>query len=83
LPGVAKIDVSKRTNVSSAIERAIDELLKRQAQLARAALSVPAEKSEFGYGRVVGQFQAYEDARSVLEHCLNESDPARERHDER
>lgn len=82
-PGVANIDVSKRANVISVIERAIDELLKHELELARTALARPSDKSEFGYGHVCGMFQALQMARSILEHCLNESDPVRERHEER
>ena len=80
--GVAKIDVFKRVDVASPLERAIDELLKRELQLAREALATPADKTEFGYGRVCGMFQAYQHARSILEHCLDEGDPT-ERHEER
>jgi hypothetical protein len=75
--------VLKRSNVTSAIERAIDELLKHELELARTALARPSDKSEFGYGHVCGMFQALQLARSILEHCLNESDPVRERHEER
>lgn len=74
----------KRVDVVSPLERAIDELLKRELQLAREALATPTDKSEFGYGRVCGMYQATLEARSILEHCLNEGDPVgRERHDER
>jgi uncharacterized protein YfdQ (DUF2303 family) len=74
--------VSKRPNVVSVIDGVLDELLKRQAQMARAALTVPTEKSEFEYGRVVGRFQTYEEVLSFIEHYLNESDPVPERHEE-
>jgi hypothetical protein len=77
-----KIDVLKHPHVTSAIERAIDELLKRELELARSALLRPTDKTEFGYGRVCGLFQGLQESRSVLEHCLNEGDPA-ERHEER
>lgn len=50
--------------------------------MARAALTVPTEKSEFEYGRVVGRFQTYEEVLSFIEHYLNESDPVPERHEE-
>jgi hypothetical protein len=76
------IDVLKRTHVTSGIERAIDELRKREREIAQALLA-PADKSEFGFGHLCGSAQ--ENSRSVLilEHCLEESDPIRERHDER
>jgi hypothetical protein len=74
--------VLKRSHVTSAIERAIDELIKHELELARTALARPTDKSEFGYGHVCGMFQAFQMARSILEHCLNEGDPA-ERHEER
>jgi hypothetical protein len=73
--------VLKRSHVSSAIERAIDELLKRELELARTALARPSDKSEFGFGHVCGMFQALQMARSILEHCLNEGDPAKDRQD--
>ncbi len=80
--GVAKIDASERVDVVSPVERAIDELLKLELDLAGSALGRPTDKSEFGYGHVCGMFQAFRMARSLLEHCLNEGDPARERHGE-
>jgi hypothetical protein len=81
LPGVAKIDVSKRSHVSSVIDGVLGELKTRQAQLARAALTVPADRTEFEYGRVCGRFQTYEELGALIEHYLNESDPSG-RHEE-
>jgi hypothetical protein len=80
--GVANIDVLKRSHVTSVIERAIDELLKHELEIARDSLARPSDKSEFGYGHVCGMFQALQLARSILEHCLNEGDPVRERREE-
>lgn len=80
--GVANIDVYKRSDVLSPLERALDELLRHQARLAREALTTPAEKTEFEYGRVCGSFQTIEIVRSILEHCLDEGDPTRARHEE-
>jgi hypothetical protein len=79
--GVANVDACKHVDVISPLERVLDELLKRKFQLASDALGRPADKTEFGYGRVCGMFQAYEDVRSLLEHCLSEGDPeSAERH---
>jgi hypothetical protein len=83
--GVVNIDVLKRTNVSSArdaLARALDELRKREHAIAQALLA-PADKSEFGFGHLCGSAQENLHSVSILEHCLNESDPVRERHEER
>lgn len=82
-PGVANIDVLKHSHVTSAIERAIDELKKHELDLAQTALARPPDKTEFGFGHVCGMFQGIQLSRSILEHCLNESDPVRGRHEER
>lgn len=79
--GVAKIDMFKRVNVPSALDRVIDELAKRKRELV-SALAAPTDKTEFGYGRLCGQYQEIVFIESVLDHCLDESDPVRGRHEE-
>jgi hypothetical protein len=81
LPGVAKIDVLKRSHVISDIERRlIDELRKREAQIV-SALSAPTTQTEFEFGRICGMYQEHQVIQRIFEHCLNEGDPT-ERHDE-
>ena len=80
--GVANIDMFERVNVVSALERAIDELSKREREIALALLA-PADKTEFAYGHLCGLAQENRNSRSILEHCLNASDPVSERHEER
>jgi len=46
------------------------------------SLLSPTDKTEFGYGNICGHIQENEFSRNVLEHCLNESDPVRGRHEE-
>jgi hypothetical protein len=79
--GVVNIDVLKRTHVTSAIDVAIVELEKLEHELMLACLA-PADKSEFGWGHHCGSVQIARRCRTILEHCLNESDPVRGRHEE-
>lgn len=80
--GVAKVDVSKRVDVRSPVVRAIDELLKREREIALALLA-PAERDAFEFGRICGLAQENKHSVSILEHCLNEGDPeSAERHGE-
>jgi hypothetical protein len=80
--GVARIDMFKRSNVSSALECAFDELSKREREIV-SALAAPTDKTEFAYGRLCGMYQENQVSRSLLERCLNEGDPVREHREER
>lgn len=62
-----------------AIDRALDELIKTETQIAIEALSKPLNKSAFGYGHACGMFQAFKLARSILERAMNEDDAKRRR----
>jgi len=72
--GVANIDASKRVDVVSALERAIDELIRLELEIASALLA-PTDKTEYAFGHICGSFQATRRCRSILEHCLNAGDP--------
>ena len=45
------------------------------------ALRAPADKSLFEFGRLCGMCQEHQAIHSILEHCLDESDPTG-RHEE-
>jgi hypothetical protein len=67
----------------SALDRAIAELLKQEALHASQSLTRPAGKRAFDYGHSCGLYQGLLIARSILERCLNESDPNKTERDDK
>lgn len=56
------------------IDPFIRRLEERQAELARAALGTPADRTEFEYGRVCGHYAGLEDAKTLILNLLADKD---------
>lgn len=53
------------------LEKIIELLLAEMQKVQHSALMSPADKSEFGYGNVSGQFQGLMRAKQIVEHVLD------------
>lgn len=55
----------------SVLDQILDELRARKARHAHAGLGKPPEKTEFGYGRACGYYQALDEFEGAIQDILN------------
>lgn len=72
----------ERVTVVSALDRVLDELKNLEVEIAMTALVRPSDKTEFGYGHACGSVQTVRRCLLLIEHCLNEGQSERTRHEE-